>query len=86
MISLIMEGFHLFLNLMQEEACHSVYSLGSDLIQQNDLEILTHRVCINSSVFAAVPSSPLLTLRPALLLMDVCLQSCVLSAFNTRTY
>ena len=61
-ISPIMARFHLFLNLRQAEAYYSVYSLGSDFIQQIDFEILTRRVCINRSVFAAVLSSPLLTL------------------------
>ena len=61
-ISLVTARFHLFLNLMPAEAYYSVYSLGSDFIQQNDFESLTHRVFINSSVFTAVLSSPLLTL------------------------
>ena len=61
-ISLVTARFHLFLNSMPAEAYYSVYSLGSDFIQQNDFGSLTHRVCISSSIFTAVLSSPLLTL------------------------
>lgn len=39
-----------------------MYTLWGLTVQQIDFEILTRRACINSSVFAAVLSSPLLTL------------------------